>query len=304
MNSSPNQKSVLFGYLFAFGATAIWSGNFIIARILNNSMPPISIAFWRWTVAVLILFPFAIKRLLSEWSIIKKNFGYVSITALIGVTVFNTLIYLAGHTTSALNLSLISITFPIFIIILSRLFYDEKITLNKSIGIILVIIGVVFLVTKGHLKTLLNLSFAIGDVWMLLAAILFAIYSLLLKRKPKGLGIFSFQLATFILGLLFLTPFYLWELSVSQPTNIDTKLIYSILYVGVFASLTAYILWNKAIIKVGATNASMIYYTLPLFSGFLAYLILNEPIGCVHLISLILIISGILAATYPSKKAS
>lgn len=294
-------KPLLFGYLFAFGATAIWSGNFIIARVLNNSMPPISIAFWRWVVAVLVLFPFAIKGLINDWHILKKNKLYLSITALLGVTVFNTLIYLAGHTTTAINLSLISITFPIFIIIFSRIFLKEKITLNKAIGIVLVVFGVIYLITKGKLDVLLNISFAVGDIWMLLAAVLFAIYSLLLKRKPAELGILSFQLSTFLIGLLFLLPFFIWEYSVTPSVIIEPKLVFSILYIGIFASLTAYILWNKAIINVGATNASIIYYTLPLFSGFLAFIILKEPIGWIHLLSLILIVSGILVATYKKR---
>jgi drug/metabolite transporter (DMT)-like permease len=291
-------KPQILGYLFALTATAIWSGNFIIARDLNESIPPISLAFWRWTVAVVVLFPFAIKSLLADWNLLKKNWGYISIVSFLGVTIFNTLIYLAGHTTTAINLSLISITFPIFIVILARIFYGEKISLKRGIGILLVLFGVVLLITKGKLNILLNLSFAIGDIWMLLAALIFAIYSLLLKRKPTKLSLLGFQLSSFILGLLFMLPFFIWETSTTPPIEFETKTVFSILYVGVFASLSAYILWNKAIIKIGPSNAGIIYYTLPLFSGFLAFFILNEAFGIVHLYSFILILSGIFIATF------
>ena len=292
-----NNKSLLFGYLFALGATAIWSGNFIIARDLNESIPPISLAFWRWVVAVLVLTPFAYKKLITEWKILKKNSLYLSIVSFLGVTVFNTLIYVAGHTTTAINLSLISITFPVFIVILSRVFYKETITIYKTIGILLVLFGVVLLITKGELSKLLNLSFAIGDIWMLLAAIIFALYSILLRKKPTELSVSGFQLSTFILGLVFLFPFFIWQTLNSPPIQFESKTIFSILYVGIFASLTAYILWNKAIVNIGATNAGIIYYTLPIFSGFLAYLFLDETIGINHLYSLLLILSGILIAT-------
>jgi len=292
-----NNKSLLFGYLFALGATAIWSGNFIIARDLNESIPPISLAFWRWVVAVLVLTPFAYKKLITEWKILKKNSLYLSIVSFLGVTVFNTLIYVAGHTTTAINLSLISITFPVFIVILSRVFYKETITIYKTIGILLVLFGVVLLITKGELSKLLNLSFAIGDTWMLLAAIIFALYSILLRKKPTELSVSGFQLSTFILGLVFLFPFFIWQTLSSPPIQFESKTIFSILYVGIFASLTAYILWNKAIVNIGATNAGIIYYTLPIFSGFLAYLFLDETIGINHLYSLLLILSGILIAT-------
>lgn len=296
-----NNKSLLFGYLFALGATVIWSGNFIIARDLNERIPPISLAFWRWTVAVIVLLPFAIKKLISEWKILKINRLYLSIVSFLGVTIFNTLIYFAGHTTTAINLSLISITFPIFIVILSRVFYKEVITVNKAIGILLVLIGVLLLITKGELSKLLNLSFAIGDIWMLVAAIIFALYSILLRKKPTELSISAFQLSTFILGLIFMLPFFILETLNSPPIQFQSKTVFSILYVGIFASLTAYILWNKAIVKIGATNAGMVYYTLPLFSGFLAFLFLGEAIGTNHLYSLVLILSGIVIATLKKK---
>ena len=303
MNTFKKNKQLFFGYLFALLATAIWSGNFIIARDLNESIPPISLAFWRWTVATVILLPFAIKQLISNWEILKSNFKYLSIVSLLGVTIFNTLIYLAGHTTTAINLSLISITFPVFIVIFSRIFYGELITLNKTIGIILVLLGVILLITKGNLTILLNLTFAVGDIWMLIAAIIFAIYSILVKKKPKEINILSFQLSTFILGLLFMSPFYIWETLTVPPIEFSPKILFSIGYVGIFASLTAYLLWNKAIIKIGPTNAAMVYYTLPLFSGFLAFLFLNEDIGMLHLTSLILILIGIITATYKTKKS-
>lgn len=292
-----NNKPLVFGYLFALGATAIWSGNFIIARDLNETIPPISLAFFRWTVAIIALFPFAIKKLITDWYILKTNIIYLSIASLLGVTVFNTLIYIASHTTTAINLSLISITFPVFIVILSRIFFKEKITSNKVIGILLVISGVLLLITKGELSKLLQLSFAIGDIWMLLAAIIFALYSILLRKKPPELSISSFQLSTFMLGLIFMLPFFIWETLNTPPILFESKTVLSILYIGIFASLTAYILWNKAIVKIGATNAGMVYYTLPLFSGFLAYLFLGEAIGINHVFSLLLILSGILIAT-------
>ena len=296
------QNRQISGYLFAIGATAIWSGNFIIARGLNESIPPISLAFWRWVVAVIVFLPFALKPLIDEWDILKENIPYLSVTALLGITIFNTLIYFAGHTTTAINLSLISITFPIFIVILSRIFYHELITINRGVGIILVAAGVILLITKGTLSRLLNISFAIGDIWMLAAAIIFAIYSILLKLRPNQLSIWAFQLSTFILGLIFLFPFYIWEYVTATPVELDTKIVCSILYVGIFASLSAFVLWNKAVATVGPSKAGMIYYTLPLFSGFLAYLFLKENISIMHFYSTLFIVSGIFTANYESKK--
>jgi drug/metabolite transporter (DMT)-like permease len=295
-----HQKSS--GYLFALGSTIIWSGNYIIARGLNESIPPISLAFCRWAVAVIVFLPFALKPLIAEWPVIKKHLPYLCLISLLGITIFNTLIYLAGHTTTAANLSLISITFPIFVVILSHIFFGEKITARKWLGILLVVAGVVLLITKGSPSSLLNISFAIGDLWMLLAAFTFAVYSVLLKRKPENISIQAFQLSTFILGLIFLFPFFIWERAAGAPIKLESATIFSILYIGIFASVVAFVLWNKAIAKLGPSKAGMMYYTMPLFSGISATILLNEKITVIYLYSLLLILAGILIANYESKK--
>lgn len=298
-----HSNTLLYGYLSAIAATLFWSGNFTIARGVIENIPPISLAYWRWTTAVFILAPFAIKSLISDWAIIKRHFIYLSITSILGVSLFNTLIYIAGHSTSAINMSLIAITFPIFIIIISRFIFHESITLNKGLGILLVISGVIILITKGDLLILKNISFVAGDLWMLLAAIAFALYSILIKQKPAGLGTRSFQLSTFIIGLLFLTPFYIWESVTTdfQIQTIDKNIFYSILYLGIFASLFSYILWGKAVEYLGPTKPAMIYYTLPIFSGLIAYIFLGEKIENLHLLSMLLILIGVLTAILEPK---
>ena len=295
-------RRALPGYLFAIGATAIWSGNFIIARGLNQSIPPVSLAFWRWTVAVIAFLPVALKPLIVEWPLIKKNLPYLCVTALLGITAFNTLVYYAGHTTTAFNLSLISITFPIFIAILSWIFFGEKITAAKGLGFLIVAAGVLFLITKGNLTRLLEITFAIGDLWMLLAAFIFAVYSILLKRRPEGVSILAFQLGTFIAGLLFLSPFFFIEYAAAPHFVLEMKTVFAILYVGIFASLVAFIFWNKAIAALGPSKAGMLYYTLPVFSGIASYLFLDERLTPTHLFSMLLIFAGILIANYESRK--
>ena len=264
MNTKPQNQPVIFGTLCALGATAIWAGNYIIARSISDSILPVSLAFWRWLVAVVVLTAIAYKRIFAEWVSIKKHLGYLALTGLLGVTLFNTLVYIASHTTTALNLSLISITFPVFILILSRIFYRESLTVIKGIGIILVLTGVVVLITKGKISTLMTISFAIGDIWMLIAAVFWAFYSILLKRKPKELSAGALQLSTFVLGLAFLFPLYLWESASASPIVVQPRLVLAILYVGVVSSLLAFFLWNKSIEMMGPSKAGMIYYTSPL----------------------------------------
>ncbi len=290
------------GYLFAILATAIWSGNFVIARGLSDDISPISLAFWRWVVATVVFFPLAIKPLWKQRKEIRKHLPYLCITGLLGVTIFNTMLYYAGKTTTAINLSLLSITFPIFIILISRAVFKETIGWKKTTGIAMVAFGVIFMITKGNLRTLLGLTFQVGDLWMIGGAFIFAVYSILLRKKPAELNIWSFQLATFLLGLLFLSPIYAWDYFQSPDVEYTTTTYLSIGYVGVFASLAAFVLWNKSILNIGPSEAGMVYYTLPIFSGALAYFILDEPIGWLHIMSAGFIFTGILIANAKRKK--
>ncbi|MBY4675488.1 DMT family transporter [Marinobacterium arenosum] len=297
-------KTLTSGYLFALVATIIWSGNFVVARGLTESVPPISLAFWRWVVAIVVFLPLALPSLIREWTEIRKNLEYLAITSILGVTLFNTLIYIASHSTDAINLSLISITFPIFVILFSWAYFGENITVNKGAGIIIVATGILVLVTRGNISSIVETNFSIGDLWMLGAANCFAIYSILIKQKPHKISTLSLQVSTFIFGLIFLFPFYVWESITSDfkisSANINT--LYAIFYIGFFASLIAFLLWGKAIDILGPTTPSLIYYTLPIFSGLAAYVFLDEQIGAAHFLSMAIIIVGVLTAIYVPKK--
>jgi len=282
-------------------ATLFWSGNFIIARELNDSVAPVSLAFGRWLVAVLALFPFAIRPLITQWEHVRKNLPYLSVTAFTGVTLFNTLLYMGGQTTGALNLALISITSPIFMVVFARIFYGEALTFYRAAGILLVAAGVITLITRGQPSRLLSLTFSIGDMWMLTGAMIFAIYSILVIKKPRELGLWAFQLSTFILGLILLLPFLAWEFAVAGPSVFDARAIYSIIYLGVFASLFSFVLWNQSILLIGVPRTGMVYYTLPIFSGLMAWHFLGEKIGWLHLASGVLIVSGIVMANRLEK---
>lgn len=305
LQESALQKSMFIGFACAIATVILWSGNFVVARGLSDSIGPLTLSFWRWLVAVLFLMPFALKPLLKKKSWLKENIAYLSLVSALGVTIFNALIYYAGQTSSAINLSLIAITFPIFILILSRIFLAEKISWNKTIGIVLVIAGVLLLVSKGQVSIVKELEFAEGDLWMLLAALIFAVYSMLLKRMPAGIKASEFQLASFILGLVFLLPFYLVEFYFMPSPPFEQATILSILYVGIFSSLVAFILWSKAITYIGAVNAGMVYYSMPVFSGTLAVWLLDETVTVFHLYSTLLIFLGIiLAVVYKPRVAS
>ena len=292
----------LTGYLSGVAATLFWSGNFVIARGLHERIPPVGMAFGRWLVAVVALAPFALRALIESRRLVRRHLAYLSVTALIGVTIFNTLIYVAGHTTQAINLSLIAASSPLFIVLLSRLLYREPITRSRAAGVLISVTGVLILITGGDPGKLLRLSFAAGDLWMLGAAVAFAAYSVLVKRKPAEMDARVFLLSTFALGLLFLLPFYLWEHLSVRRVSLDPSTALSFVYVGVCASVVAFFLWNRTIAAIGPSRASLVYYLVPVFSGIAAYAFLGEPIGWAHVGSMGLIVCGIVVADRPRVK--
>ncbi|MBI9081157.1 MAG: DMT family transporter [Pseudodesulfovibrio sp.] len=297
------EKTKTVGYFCALLATLIWSGNFIIARGLGDVLPPVTLAAFRWTTATVVLLPFVFGVMWRERKIIRKHFKYLLVSAILGVTVFNTLIYLSAHTTDAMNLTLIATTTPAFVVILSRMFLGEPITRFRAIGLAAAIAGIVTLVTRGDYAVLRDLSFRVGDIWMLMAGFLWAAYSILIKKKPQEISTYSFLGVTFLLGVLPLIPAALVEQPFYPQWTLTPTIIGAVIYIGVGASLVSYFLWTQAVAIIGPTTASFVYYALPVFSGVEAYFILGEPVTWAHGVGFALIFSGIVVATHPRFNA-
>ncbi len=300
--NKPENKNTLIGFGFALLATALWSGNFVVASGLSDSIQPTTLAFYRWLVATLVFTPFAFKSVKRDWATIRASFSYLLLTAVLGVSIFNTLIYFAGQTSTAVNLSLIALTFPIFILLISAIVFKELITSVRVLGIIIVLMGVMLIISKGNPAELLNLKFNTGDPLMLLAAFTFAIHSLLVKNKPKKISIISLQYTTFFIGLIILLPFYLFSKDSIVGFEPEFTVIGAILYIGICSSLISFVSWNKAIIKIGASSAGMIYFLMPLFSGLVAWVLLDEKLKYYHLISGIMIVTGILISNHQARR--
>lgn len=285
------------GIILAVLATIVWSGNFIVARGVAKHITPISLAFFRWSTATVILAPFALKQLLSQRKIIFQNIGYFALISLIGVTLYNTFIYIAGHYSPAINLAIIGTTSsPVFAIILAAIILKEKITVLRIVGLCTCIFGILFLISEGSWQKLAAFQFSKGDVWILIAAVAFAIYNVLVRKKPEGISPVAFLFTTFLLGTILLIPLYIKDSSQAPPINWDTNLLLVILYIGAGASVTAYLLWNQAIARLGAARTALFGNLIPVFSIIEAVIILNEKFTVTHIISSVIVIIGLVIA--------
>jgi drug/metabolite transporter (DMT)-like permease len=298
MNESPQQKQISIGAGLAVLATLIWSGNFIIARGVIKDIPPVSLAFYRWLLATVIILPFAWKYFIPELKIIKSNIGFLLLAAVTGVSLFNTLVYIAGHSTSVINMALLgTCSSPVMSVIFARIFLKERITRLRIAGMIICIAGVLLLLSNGSFETLLSFSFTKGDWWILAAAFSFAIYNTSVKKKPAAMNPVNFLFVIFGIGTVILLPFYLYELKNTGGFAINLSNLSAILYLGLGASVICFLIWNKAIRNLGSGRTALFGNLIPVFSSIEAVILLNEKISSIHWISFILVVAGLVIAS-------
>jgi drug/metabolite transporter (DMT)-like permease len=281
-------------YVLLIFAVLFWSGNFIVGRGIHNEIPPMTLAFWRWAVALLIILPFSLGHIVHQFDIIRRNLIILTVLAILSITNFSIFIYMALKLSTATNTVLINSMIPIFIVMVSWLGFKERITLRQSIGIAISLAGLIFIIANGNLSTLISVRFSKGDLWTICAGISWALYSVLLRKCPIELNSLSFLATLIIIGTLFISPFYIWEMSTGKTMNISQASIGSIVYVALFASILGYIFWNKAIQIIGANKAGIFIHLMPVFSIILAIIFLDEKLRGYHIKGAILIFSGIL----------
>ena len=303
MQQSIFSNKTFTGIVLAVTACIVWSGNFIVARGVIKQIPPVSLAFFRWTTAVVILFPIAIKRVMADRKIIIRHLRYFLLISFFGVTIYNTMLYVAGHYVPAINLALIATTTsPVFAIILAAVFLKEAISALRIAGLAICIAGIVLLISKGSWQNLKNFQFTAGDLWAIAGAFTFAVYNVLVKKKPGGISAISFLFAIFFLGDVMLAPAFIYETYTGPAVHWNINLALVILYLGAGACVISYLCWNIAISKLGAARTAIFGNLIPVFSIIEAILILNERFLFIHLVSSILVITGLIIAN--SKKAN
>lgn len=285
-------------YLLLVLTTLFWSGNFVLARSVRLDVPPLGLSFWRWALAAALLLPFVWRTMVRDWPLVRANLGLVILLALLGVTGFNTFVYLGVQTTTASNAVLLQSVIPLLIILLSWLLLGVSITLAQGLGIALSLAGVLVIVTRGEPGRLLQLALVEGDLWVLAAVVSWALYSVFLRRLPAGLGGLTLLGYTVAIGVLAILPLYLGETLGGRTMMLEPVTIGSVLYVAVFPSLVAYLFWNRAVGEVGPNRAGQFIHLMPVFGSLLSVLLLGERLYAYHLAGILLVALGIYSAIF------
>jgi drug/metabolite transporter (DMT)-like permease len=288
---APGSRGLAF--LLLSLAMLFWAGNWVIGRALRDAFEPFTLNFLRWALATLILAPFALPALRAQLPAIRRHWGILLLLALAGVSLFHAMVYLGLRTTTTVNAILLNSSLPLFILACSWLLERERSTPRQIGGMLLSFAGILVILSRGDPASLLQLDVHAGDAWILLAMPVWGMYSVLLKRRPPEIGGVPFLFVISALGTLLLVP----AAVIAPPRWPGTEASLGVLYIAVFASILAFICWNRGVAIVGANAAGFTLHLLPLFGTALAIVFLGEAFQAFHALGFATILAGVIVAT-------
>ena len=264
-------------------AALLWAGNIVLGRAASAEVPPIGLSFWRWAVAFAAFAPFVAPLLRRQWPVLRREWRLLALLGLLGVAVFHTFLYIAVNTTTAINAALIYAATPALVPLLARPILGERIAPRQTAGILLSSLGVAVVVARGDLAALGALRVTQGDLWMVAAVVAWSLYTVLVERRPADLHPHAMLAATMGFGLSMTLPFYLWESATVRAMPFTAIAVWTVAYVALFASIVAYLCYNRGIELVGSSRAALTAHMLPVFAAALSVVFLGETLHLYHL---------------------
>ena len=291
-----NQNNKFFiAAIYLVCATLFWAGNFIVGKTASiNEIPPISLNFYRWLVAWLILLPFTFRELIKKKNYILNNIGFFIVLGITAVTIFNSALFYSLKFTQVISGVLMISTVPVMIIFISSLLKIEKTNFFQIIGVGLSLTGVLFIITKADIGLLKNLDFNRGDLIMIIAMLSWATYSALLKKKKYELSQISLLQVVISFGVIFLIPLYFIDMNMGNSIKLEKPFFLILTYVVLFPGLASFFFWIKGVALIGANRSGVFLHLMPIFGALMAMVIFNEKFMFYHLLGAAFILMGII----------
>jgi drug/metabolite transporter (DMT)-like permease len=283
-------------YLLLAITALCWAGNAIVGRLAAGHIPPVTLSFLRWSIAFLIILPFAWKHLVRDWAALRARLGIMIVLSVTGIGAFNTLQYWALEHTQALNTLLLQSAGPLFVAVWSLILLGVRLTPAQAAGIALSLTGVLVILLHGDLTALRNIDFNTGDLIFTVALAIFGLYSVLSLKRPKIHGL-SFVGFTFGCGAACLIPLLIWELLSRPVMQLDAMNLLTLFYVAVFPSTLAYLCFNRGVQLIGANRAAPFFHVVPVFGSAMAIVFLGERPQLFHIIGFALVLTGVFVAS-------
>jgi drug/metabolite transporter (DMT)-like permease len=282
-------------------ANLFWAANIVLGRGVVGMVPPIALAFWRWFGAFLVAVPFAWPYLKRDLPTLLRHWPLMLILSATGIATYNTMCYIGLTSTTALNVLLLQSAGPLIIIVWAFLLFREWPSPMQVIAVLLSLCGVAVIAAHGSFEALLHLSLNRGDVWILVAMVIYGIYAAMFRVRPAAHPM-SFLVATMGIGSMMILPFYLWEYAEGGRVQGSAEALLAMTYIAVFPSFIAYLFFNRGIELIGAARAGQSWHLMPVFGSILAVLFLGEHFYAYHAVGIILIAGGIVLASVKSER--
>ncbi|QTL02988.1 DMT family transporter [Aquabacter sp. L1I39] len=287
-------------YVLLSATAFLWAANMVLGRYVAGHIPPITLSTLRWSGATLILLPFAWRQLVADAPVIRRSLPALVMLAAAGIASYNALSYYGLQYTEALHGVLLQSVSPLLIAVWSLMLFKDRITRGQGIGILVSFVGVIIIISRGDLDVLVHLQPNVGDLWILFALVIYALYAAILRLRPPMRQL-SFLATIMALGSLMLMPFALWEAAAGHHLIWDSLTIWTLLFVMTGPSLVAYLFFNRGVELVGANRAAPFFHLMPVFGSVLAVLFLGEAFEWYHGLGYALVLAGIFTATRSAK---
>ena len=278
------------------------ASNLIIARGGTEFIPPISLAFWRWLFCFIILLPFTFVFLKQNFELYKKELFKLFILGFLGCGICGAFPFIAGTTTTIVNMGIIYSSSPIFIIVITSIFFRERLSLVQLVGIFICLAGVILIIIKANLNLLINLKFTTGDLWMLGASIGWALYTVYIFHWKTNLPILQRFTLISMFGAMSLMPFFIIEELFFLKTNYDSNFFLWVLFAALSPSIVAFLLFNFVNRKLGASITGSVLYLYTVYGAIYGFFFFDEKLEIYHLIGSIMVFIGIFMVKNNVKK--
>ncbi|HEY1933821.1 MAG TPA: DMT family transporter [Acetobacteraceae bacterium] len=286
-------------WLLLILANLFWAGNIVLGRGVAGLVPPVTLAWCRWTGAFLIALSFAWPQLKRDLPTLLRHWRIMLLLSAVGIASYNTMCYIGLNSTTALNVLLLQSAMPLVIIVWGFALFGDRPSTRQALGVALSLLGVLEIAGRGSIDALVNLRINPGDVWVLVAIVVNGPYYVLLRRRPPVHPV-SFLVAAMGIGSCMMLPFMLIEIAGGARITGGAPAYLAMAYIAVFPSLIAYLFFNRGVELIGATLAGQSMHLMPLFGSILAVVFLGETFSTYHAVGIALIGAGILLASLKS----
>ncbi len=276
-------------------AAMLWGGNAVAGKLATAEWQPFLLTSLRWLFAFLALLPFALPHLRREWPLIRQHLVLLVALGAIGMACFNLLMYLALHTTTAINVSIIQSSMPVMIMLANFVVMQERVRGLQIVGLVFSVLGVLIVTTGGAVLDLFRAGLVLGDGLMLLACVFYAGYTFGLRWRPK-LHWLSYMTVLAASAFVMTIPFSLYEYQISPQVWPSPNAWVLLLYVTIFPTVVSQVAWARGVDLIGSNRAGLFFNLIPVFGAGLAVLLLGESLAWFHVVALILVLGGITLA--------